>query len=216
LYRFNSGQVYTPYQAITLDGITGDTSFCDGEFNAQTVALDTCRLVSSNRKAPINTVAYLNPYTGPFVAGSPTLGTPEYVVYNSDSLTYDANGNVTGYNPGTPVNPSSTRWIINNQAYALSVNNPYPGSSRSPLRGTTFSELDATLMKSFRLTERLQLQLSMSAYNALNQAYYGTGDAAVNASDFTQTTFNSTGSVPTGTGFISGNRFVVLMGKIVF
>jgi hypothetical protein len=50
----------------------------------------------------------------------------------------------------------------------------------------------------------------------LNQAYYGTGDAAVNATDFTQTTFNNTGSVPNGTGFISGNRFVVLMGKVVF
>ena len=56
----------------------------------------------------------------------------------------------------------------------------------------------------------------MTAYNALNQMYLGTGDAAVNASDFTQNIFNSSGSVPSGTGFISGNRFVVLMGKVVF
>ena len=71
LYRFNSGQVYTPYQPLTLDSITGDTSFCDGGFNAQTVGADTCRLVSSNRKAAISTVAYLNPYTGPVVGGAP-------------------------------------------------------------------------------------------------------------------------------------------------
>jgi outer membrane receptor protein involved in Fe transport len=216
LYRFNSGQVYTAYQPLTLDSITSDTSFCDGGFNADTVGLDTCRLVSSNRKAPISSVAYLNPYTGPVVGGAPTVGTPQYVVYNSDTATYDANGNLVGYNPGTPVDPSTTRWIINNQAYAEAVNNPYPGSSRSLLRGPTYSELDATIMKAFPITERIQIQLSMTAYNALNQMYKDTGQAAVNSTDFTQNIFNNSGSVPTGTGFTSGNRFVVLMGKVVF
>jgi hypothetical protein len=186
LYRFNSGQVYTPFQPLTLDSITGDTSFCDGGFNAQTVGADTCRLVSSNRKAPIGSVAYLNPYTGPVVAGSPTTGPPEYVIYNSDSATYDANGNLIGYNPGTPVNPSLTRWIINNQTYGKAVGNPYPGSARSLLRGQTYSELDASILKSFPITERVQIQLSMTAYNALNQMYLATGEAAVNSSAFTQ------------------------------
>ena len=105
LYRFNSGQVYTAFQPLTLDSITGDTSFCDGGFNAQTVGADTCRLVSSNRKAPIATVAYLNPYTGPVVGGAPSPGNPEYVVYNSDSASYDMNGKLIAYNPGTPVDP---------------------------------------------------------------------------------------------------------------
>jgi hypothetical protein len=139
------------------------------------------------------------------------------VVYNSDSATTNANGNVIAYNPGTPVDPSSTRWIINNQAYAEAVGNPYPGSSRSLLRGQTYSELDTTLLKAIPITERVQLQLSLTAYNALNQMYLGTGDAAVNASDFTQQTFNeSSNNVPSGTGFTSGNRFFVLMGKVVF
>jgi outer membrane receptor protein involved in Fe transport len=216
LYRFNSGQVYTAFQPLTLDSITGDTSFCDGGFNAQTVGADTCRLVSSNRKAPIGTVAYLNPYTGPVVGGAPTPGNPEYVVYNSDSASYDMNGNLIAYNPGTPVDPSSTRWIIDNQAYAEAVGNPYPGSSRSLLRGQTYSELDASILKAFPITERVKIQLSMTAYNALNQMYLGTGQAAVNSSAFTQNIFNTSGTVPSGTGFISGNRFVVLMGKVVF
>jgi outer membrane receptor protein involved in Fe transport len=216
IYRFNSGQVYTPYQSLTLDGITGDTSFCDGGFNAETVGADTCRLVSSNRKAPINSLAYLNAYTGPVVNGAPTLGNPEYVVYNTDSASYDMNGNLIAYNPGTPVDPNSTRWIINNQAFAQAVGNPYPGWSRSLLRGQTYSELDATIMKSIPITERVQLQLAMSAYNALNQMYLATGVAEVNSSAFTSDVFNSSGSVPSGTGFISGNRFILLMGKVVF
>ena len=213
IYRFNSGQVYTPYQPITLDSITGDTSFCDGQFNAETVGADSCRLVSSNRKAPLSSVAYLNPYTGPVVGGVPTPGTPQYVVYNSDSPTYDANGNLIAYNPGTPVDPSSTRWIIDNQAEALVIGNPYPGSGRSPLRGQTYSELDTSILKSIPITERVQIQLSMTVYNALNQMYLGTGVAAVNSQAFSQNIFNSSGSVPGGG---SGNRFVLLAGKVVF
>jgi hypothetical protein len=126
------------------------------------------------------------------------------------------NGNITAYNPGTPVDSSSTRWIIDNQDYAEAVGNPYPGSSRSLLRGQTYSELDASILKAFPITERVQLQLSMTAYNALNQMYLATGQAAVNSSAFTQNIFNTSGTVPSGTGFISGNRFVVLMGKVVF
>jgi hypothetical protein len=213
VYRFNSGQVYTPYQGLVLDSYTGDTSFCDNVFNATYSGTDTCRLVNSNKRAPLSSVAYLNPYTGPIVGGAPSLGTPAWVVYNSDSATFDANGNFTSYNPGTPVDPTSTRWLINNQAYALQVRNPYPGSSRSPVRGQIFSDLDATITKSTRITERVNLQLSLAAYNALNQMYLGTGQAFVGASSFTFNGFNSSGSVP---GNTSGNRFVLLGGKIIF
>jgi Carboxypeptidase regulatory-like domain/TonB-dependent Receptor Plug Domain len=217
VYRFNSGQVYTPFQPINLDSNTGDTSFCDGNFNSQSVGADTCRLIISNRKAPLNSVAYLNPYTGPFVNGSPTQGTPEYVVYNSDGyITNPATGTVTGYNPGTPIDPKSAYWIIDNRAYAMAVGNPYPGSSRGPVRGQTYSDLDATIMKRTQLTERVQLELSFSAYNALNQMYLGTGQAFVGLSSFTQTTFNTSSTVPNPNSNASGNRFVLLGTKFIF
>ena len=76
--------------------------------------------------------------------------------------------------------------------------------------------MDASILKAFPVTERSKFDLSMTAYNALNQMYLGTGQAAVNSSAFTKNIFNTSGTVPSGTGFISGNRFVVLMGKIVF
>ena len=95
IYRYRSGQVYTPYQPIDLDPNTGDTSFCDGAFNQAVTGIDTCRLVVSNKKAPINSVAYLNAYTGgqnPTPGpnqGAPLPGTPEYVVYGSDGFNND-------------------------------------------------------------------------------------------------------------------------------
>jgi hypothetical protein len=210
LYRYRSGQAYTPYQPVTLDQNTGDTSFCDGAFNADVIGVDTCRLVLSNKRAPAGTVAYLNPYTGGQDpgTGAPLAGTPEYVVYNSDGF------NSSGvYNPGTPVDPASTRWIINNQAYALAVHNPFPGSSRSLLRGQPFSDLDLTVFKTLPITERFNLQLSLAAYNALNQMFLGVGNAFVGASNFTSNSENTSGSV---SGNSSGNRFMILGGKLTF
>jgi hypothetical protein len=209
VYRYHSGQVYTPYQAVVLDTNTGDTSFCDGNFNADVVGVDMCRLALSNKKAPINTVAYLNPYVAVSSSGAPIAGTPAYVVYGSNGI----NPNTGLYSQGTPTNPADNHWIVNNQTYALSVNNPYPGSSRSPLRGQPFSDLDATVFKTFPLTERYSIQLSMAAYNALNQMYRGTGTAYIGSSTFTSNAENASGSVP---GNVSGNRFVILGGKVIF
>jgi hypothetical protein len=224
LYRFSSGQPFTAVQPLTLDANTGDTSFCDSVFNSSSVgpATDTCRLVLSNPKAPLNTIAYLNPYTGPVVGGAPTPGTPIYVNYASDALMIDPNtGAVTGYNPGTPVDPTASHWIINNQAYALAVGNPYPGVGRNTLRAQSFSDLDVSLFKLVPITERVSIQLSFSAYNALNQMYRN--PPTVFVQDYSPTGFNdflsnaesTSGSIPSATNS-AGNRAVVIGGKVIF
>ncbi len=211
VYRFTSGQVYTPYQPLDLDPNTGDTSFCDGIFNSSSIGpqADTCRLVVSNKKAPINSVAYLNAFVNGTTPFTPVPGTPTYVIYASDG--FDSSGN---YIPGTPVDPSSAHWIINNQAYALAAGNPYPGWARSLLRGQPFSELDATITKTTKITEGVSVQLSLAAYNALNQMYLGPGVANVSSSAFTSNEFNFSGTTVPGNS--SGNRFVILGGKILF
>ncbi len=93
------------------------------------------------------------------------------------------------------------------------MNNPYPGWSRSLLRGQPYSDLDVTVVKTFPITERFNLQLSMAAYNVLNQMFRGTGNAFIGASNFTSNQENGSGTVP-GSG--SGNRFVILGGKVTF
>jgi len=115
------------------------------------------------------------------------------------------------------MDPSTAHWIVNNQAYALLVGNPYPGSSRGINRGVTFSELDATIVKSTPITERINVELSMAAYNALNQAYRGTPGAFVAQQiNLGIVDYNNTGTVPTPTGLTSGNRFVILGAKVIF
>ena len=130
-------------------------------------------------------------------------------MYNSDGP-----DPITGnYDSGTPVDPTQSHWIINNQAYALAVNNPYPGSSRSLLRGQPYSDLDMTVVKTFPINERVGLQLSMAAYNVLNQMFLGVGDPFAGASNFTGNAENNSGSL---SGETSGNRFVILGGKFIF
>lgn len=215
IYRYDSGQPYTFYQPIGLDAFTPDISYGDAAFNGDFnvgVGVDTSRLVLSNKKAPLNAVAYYNPYTGPMVDGTPTLGPPEFVAYQSDYI--DSNGN---YNPGTPVDPASAHWIINNQAYTKLVGNPYPGSGRGINRGVTFSEMDGTIIKSTPITERINVELSMAAYNALNQAYRGSpGSFVAEQTTLGTVDYNNTGTVPTPTGLASGNRFVILGAKVIF
>ena len=68
-------------------------------------------------------------------------------------------------------------------------------------------------MKTFPIAERVNLQLSMAAYNVLNQQFRGVGNAFVGASNFTSNAENTSGSV---SGSTSGNRFVILGAKVVF
>jgi hypothetical protein len=53
---------------------------------------------------------------------------------------------------------------------------PYIGSSRGTTKSQTWNNLDASLFKSFPVTERLTMQLQLIAYNALNRQYLGTPD----------------------------------------
>lgn len=215
IYRFTSGQPFTAVQPLVLDSNTGDSSFCDSAFNASSVGpqVDTCRLVLSNPKAPLNTVAYLNPYVS--VNGAPAPGAPHYINYNSDGP--DQNGN---YQSGAPVNPADSHWIINNQAYATAVGNPYPGVGRNTLRGQTFSDLDVSIYKTTAITERLSMQLSFSAYNVLNQMYRN--PPILNVTSYSPSGFNSflsnaeqISGVNTAV-VTAGNRWVIIGGKLLF
>jgi hypothetical protein len=219
LYRHNSGQPFNALQPLTLDGYTGDAGFCDNTFNSSSVGPDndTCRLVLSNRKAPMQTVAYLNPYTGSNTTGPTVATTPTWVEYNTDSVT-----GTGGYNPGTSMSPTSAHWIIDNQAYALSVGNPYPGSGRNILRGDPFSDLDINIFKTVPITERVKVQFQFDGYNVLNQMFRGTGIANVAeytpgntgpVNPFLSIAYNVESNVP---GDSSGQRFFIYGAKLLF
>jgi hypothetical protein len=93
--------------------------------------------------------------------------------------------NVTG-NPCVS-NPSPQQWF-NKSAFSLPSGyaiqtNPLQYSC---LVGPSFFDLDASLLKNFHITEKVQAQLKMSAYNATNKLNRGDPDTNINDANFGQ------------------------------
>jgi hypothetical protein len=179
------------------------TSFCDFNFDLQYDfggAVNQCRPILANKSAPMTTVGI-------------NVGGGQYMNY------------ATGvYGPR-----SSFHWLWDNKYEALALGNPFPGVGRNTLRGNTFSNLDLTIGKTVKLTERVNMLLQAAAFNALNRAYYGTPDPNVEDTllpaegaypSFLLNTYEngSSGSAAGGGAFFQGigNRNVQLTGKITF
>ena len=209
-YQYNGGQPFNAIQnsySVTSTPVLADIGanasinpaqaeygFCDVGFT-QAFGGNPCRPVLSNPHAPLNSVGI-------------NLGPGGYVDY------------VTG----AATTRSAEHWIWNNQYEAIALGNPFPGVGRNTLRGDSFSDLDLSVGKTLHITERIAMNLQVSAFNVLNRAYYGTPDPNV---EDTLTGGYMSSQFAFGTGLESaagggsypqglGNRNVQLMGKITF
>jgi hypothetical protein len=113
-------------------------------------------------------------------------------------------------NAKAPNSPAS--YAVNNVSNADALNNPYPGVPRNTLRGQTFNNLDSSIFKTTKLSERFSLQLQLSVFNTLNRQYLGTPGAQLGAFNFLTTAYNSGLSGTT----VGTNRYIQLGGKIIF
>jgi hypothetical protein len=227
IWFYNSGQPYTDFEyeesgsgeanyptaAVPATPTTpaipanpGDprsyTSYSDPYFNAAFVGFDVARPILSNPKAPAGTLGI---YT-------------DTTLYTNGTATGFSSPFLVDYASGAPITPSQVRFIANNQLAANLLNNPYPGSGRNLLRGNTSNNVDFSVFKTTRITERVSFQLRVTAFNVLNRSYYQFPGNAL--ADYNEGYFNnflysgaSTGSnVGTGTGV----RNVTFEGRILF
>ncbi len=152
IYTFNTGQPVSVYQYGFFGSGAGYQSYCsDINFmNWQLSGYDVCRPVLSNPKAPVTTVGV-----------------------------YDGTGYYDWYT-GNAISPSDVHWLRNTQTLAsLQGTNPYIGVGRNTLRGQSWNNLDASLFKSTKLSEKLTLQLQLIAFNSLNRQYLGAPDTLI-------------------------------------
>jgi hypothetical protein len=147
--------------------------------------------------------------------------------YSGDYLRFPGDSNVsTAYIvTGNPCisNPTPQHWF-NTAAFQQVPSNTFVIRS-NPLQygcltGPKFYNLDATLLKSFNITERVHTELKMSAYNATNRLNLGDPDTSVTSSTFGQALYQGSpggqfGSQTQQQGNLSG-RQVELGLKIVF
>jgi hypothetical protein len=165
IWTYNSGQIYTPQQSTkaqpnsaalakipTANQGQALYSFCDFNYNANSVTLDTCRPILSNPSAPIGTVG---------INGGPGVG---YLDFSN----------------GASTTPAAVHWLVNNEYEAEARGTPYPGVGRNILRGNTINELDASVFKTVKINERFSSQLRLNVFNVPNRQYLGTPDVLLN------------------------------------
>jgi len=134
------------------------------------------------------------------------------------------NGIYDNYANGNPGPRSSFHWLWNNQAEALNLGNAFPGVGRNTLRGDSWNDLDASVGKNFKATERVTVQLTMNVFNVMNRAFYGTPDVSIEDAGGTFMTNTYTGYLSDTTagggafyaGTNTGNRVIQLSGHINF
>jgi len=178
-FQLNTIYLFNSGQPYTPEQAYFDGSYCDINFGTTFIGTpDACRPILSNKAA--------NPLTvGVNVGGG---------VYQD-------------YNSGATGARSSFHWLVNNQAEANALGNPFPGVGRNTLKGNTFNNADMSIFKNNKISERINLQLELTVFNALNRSYYGTPDAFIDdeGSSFGLNRYNG------GT-----NRNVQLGGKVQF
>ena len=178
-FQLNTIYLFNSGQPYTPFQFVGEGSLCESGFAvAFNSSVDTCRPVLSNKNAPIGNVGR-----------------------NTGSGIY------TDLNTGARVDPATEHFLINNIASAVTAGTPFPGVGRNTLRGNSYNNLDASIFKNNKINERFNLQLQATFFNALNRAYYGAPDAAVE--DAGSTFGNYAGNN-------SNNRNVQLGGRLIF
>jgi hypothetical protein len=123
------------------------------------------------------------------------------------------------YASGTPVTPSQVHFIANNQLAAIMLNNPYPGTSRHTLRGDTTNNVDFSVFKNTKITERLTFRLEVDAFDVLNRSYYGTPGndlADYNIGSFNSFYYNYASGSQLLTTPGTGVRNLLFSGKVLF
>src|SRR5690242_2876868 len=163
-HRYQTGVAVTAVQNTN----NGDP-YCDSAFNNNFIGstLDSCRPILSNASAPFNTSGrYLNATQ----------------LINVSTCT-----NTSASFVGTPlcplINPTDVHFIVNN---TFAVNNlcggdPFACSvGRNVYRTQPRNQVDLSVQKNFRMTERMNLTVRADALNILNYQFVGAPGLNVN------------------------------------
>ena len=106
------------------------------------------------------------------------------------------------YNAGIsilPANQTITGWI-NPLAFSVPANGTWGNAGRNLARGPKFWQTDLSLVKNFRVTERIGVDFRVDAFNAFNRAQFGDPVGDFSSPSFGQITTTVNNGAATGSG----------------
>jgi hypothetical protein len=183
-----------PYTPVEARSLGAGTTLCDPT-GTFSGTNSSCRPILGNPNAPVDTVG-----------------------------AFDNNLQLTNFFTGAPVAANAVHWILNDNNAAKVLGTPFGGAGRNLARGDTINQLNLSVLKNFKLTERVALQLRGVAYNVINRQYRGVPDPQIRDGNFADqqgsfgnTFFNNSGALQTNSVF-SGidRRRIEVGGKITF
>jgi Carboxypeptidase regulatory-like domain/TonB-dependent Receptor Plug Domain len=87
-------------------------------------------------------------------------------------------------NPARPAGVTSIQEYFNTAAFAPAAAGTFGNSGRNILRGPNFADVDVSIFKDFRFSERYRLQIRSEAFNIENRANFQNPTATVSSGTF--------------------------------
>jgi outer membrane receptor protein involved in Fe transport len=212
VWRFTSGQPYTIIQTrfASVNDVANDTisaGICDPSGVFSTL-FSACRPFLNNPAAPLDSVG---------ICRNAALPNCDLVDYDTINLE-DPNVH------GVPMNPADAHWIINDSESQAIFGSPFNGVPRNTHRGQTINNVNLSLMKNIKVTERIGLQLRGVAYNVFNRQFRGNpdpladdGSFAGRGGSFANNFFNPSGANQSNSVFSGIDRRRIEVGaKVTF
>jgi len=186
---------FNPLQQTSSRNPYEDSAF--QTFTASSIS--QMRPFSGNPNAPLNSVGITDVDACIFYAkcGSAS-GVPIFIpsptgFYLLNNLNHTVGGVASPI--FTPVKPSDVRFIVNGAGAAQVFGTPFGNIGRNTFTGDRVENLDASVFKTTRVTERVSIQYRLNLFNALNHPNFGIPNSIRldNAGDTPSATFYNFG-----------------------
>jgi len=201
-YQLGSGQPYTPLQIVEAT-LTGGNFYDSAFTSAFFGGVEPARPFLGSNSAPVTQV-------GIFCGDAATLFGVSCASVGNSALISLNQLNVTG--SVVAVNSNQVRFIENTKIAQQMFGTPFGNVARNTVRDAITNVMDASVFKSFKITEHTNFQIRMTALNALNHFNFVTVDPAL----------LDAGNSANGNGFgdpsltNAGGRIVYVGGRFTF
>jgi outer membrane receptor protein involved in Fe transport len=169
--RVQNGIRWTPTQLL------GRNPYEDGAYmNAFIAAISHFRAFAGNPNAPKNSVAISDVDACIFYSFCGAQGGNPILLRSSTGY-YKMSDLNLATRTFTPVSPNDVRFIINGPGSAARFGTPFGTLSRNTEQGDRIETVDMSVFKTFRVTERVNIQYRLQMINALNHPIFALNTA---------------------------------------